>query len=47
MGTKIKSHREHQVTENRKQMFSLRYTSLETIEDVVLMDILKEALTLY
>lgn len=47
LGTKIKSHQEHQVTEKRKQMFSLRYTSLETIEDVVLMDVLKEAITLY
>jgi len=47
MGTKIQSHKEHQVTENRKQMFSLRYTSLEMINNTVLIEILKEAITLY
>ncbi|RAJ13417.1 DUF1801 domain-containing protein [Olleya aquimaris] len=38
----ITKHLEHLITENRKVVKSLRYKTLEEINDVVLMDILKE-----
>ena len=38
----ITKHLEHLVSENRKVVKSLRYKSLKAIDDVVLVDILKE-----
>ena len=46
-GNKIKIHQEYLVTENRKVMVSLRYTSLEDINDMVLRDVLLKAKSLY
>ncbi|MBQ0769125.1 MAG: DUF1801 domain-containing protein [Bizionia sp.] len=43
LGHKIQSHKEFQVTENRKKMMSLRYTTTASINDTVLIDILNEA----
>ena len=42
-GAHFTVHQEHMVTEGRKVIRSLRYTSLEEINDTVLIDILKEA----
>ncbi len=36
-------HTEHMITANRKVMKSLRYKSLEQIDNVILIDVLKEA----
>lgn len=46
-GKEIKIHQDHQVTENRKQMMSLRYKSLEEIDENVLIDVLQFAAKLY
>ena len=46
-GNKIQIHKEHLVTENRKMMVSLRYKSLEDVEDTILMEVLKKAASLY
>ncbi|SEA22930.1 hypothetical protein SAMN04487990_108143 [Bizionia paragorgiae] len=46
LGTQLQSHKEYHITENRKKMMSLRYTSLEKIKNEVLIDILNEARTL-
>jgi hypothetical protein len=46
-GTTIKKHQEYQITEKRKKMMSLRYQSLEMIEDLVLIDVLNDAVRLY
>jgi len=46
-GNQINIHQEHLVTENRKMMVSLRYKSLEDIDDEVLIDVLNKAASLY
>ena len=46
-GNKIEIHQEHLVTENRKMMMSLRYKSLEDVNDTVLIEVLKKAESLY
>jgi len=46
-GNKIEIHQEHLVTENRKMMVSLRYKSLEDVNDTVLIEVLKKAESLY
>ncbi|WP_417558159.1 DUF1801 domain-containing protein [Mesoflavibacter zeaxanthinifaciens] len=46
-GPQINIHQEHQITENRKKMMSLRYTSLDAISDNIFMDVLKAASELY
>ena len=46
-GNKIQIHENYLVTENRKMMVSLRYTSLEDIDDSILIYVLKEAASLY
>ncbi|WP_044403452.1 DUF1801 domain-containing protein [Lacinutrix sp. Hel_I_90] len=46
-GTLIKKHQEYQITEKRKKMMSLRYQSLEMIADLVLIDVLNDAVRLY
>jgi len=42
-GAHLKVHQEHLVTEGRKAIKSLRYNSLETIDDSILIGVLKEA----
>lgn len=46
-GNEIQIHKKHHITEHRKMMFSLRYVSLETINDTIFVDILNEAVSLY
>lgn len=46
-GTLIKAHQEYQITEKRKKMMSLRYTSLDAINDEIFIDVLKAASELY
>ena len=46
-GNKIQIHKENHVTENRKMMISLRYKSLEDIDDTIFIDVIKEAASLY
>jgi len=46
-GPQIKIHQEHQITEKRKKMMSLRYTSLVAIYNNVFIDVLKAASELY
>lgn len=46
-GNQIQMHKEHHVTEKRKKMFSLRYKTIDDINDTILIDILKEAESLY
>lgn len=46
-GFKLKSNQEHLIDENRNTVKSLRYFSLEAIDNIVLIAVLKEALTLY
>jgi len=46
-GQILKIHQEHHVIENRKQMISLRYKSLEEIDDSIFIDVLEEAVSLY
>lgn len=46
-GNQIQIHKEHLVTENRKKMVSLRYKSLEDINDAILKEVLKKAESLY
>lgn len=46
-GNKIKIHKNHLVTKNRKMMVSLRYKTLEDIDDTILIEVLKEAASLY
>ena len=46
-GNKIQIHKKHHVTKNRKMMISLRYKTLEEIDNVVFIDIIKEAKSLY
>lgn len=46
-GNQIKIHESHLVTENRKKMVSLRYKSLEKMDDKVLVDVLEKAASLY
>ncbi len=46
-GNQISIHQEQLVTEKRKVMASLRYKSLEEIDDVLLIKVLKDVLTLY
>jgi hypothetical protein len=46
-GNAIQIHKKHHITENRKMMFSLRYSSLDTINNTILIDVVKEALSLY
>lgn len=46
-GNKITKHQDQLVTEKRKKMASLRYKSIEEINNVVLVEILKNVLSLY
>lgn len=46
-GNKIQIHQEHLVTENRKMMVSLRYKSIEEMDDAILIAVLKKAASLY
>ena len=46
-GNQIQIHKYYHVTENRKMMISLRYKTLEEIEDNIFIDIIKEAVSLY
>lgn len=46
-GNQIQIHKEHHVIENRKMMISLRYKTLEEIDDTVFIDVIKEAKGLY
>jgi len=46
-GNQIQIHQDYLVTENRKMMVSLRYQTLEDINDIVLIDVLEEAIKLY
>ncbi len=46
-GNQIQIHKNHHVIENRKMMISLRYKSLEDIDDTIFIDIIKEAVSLY
>ncbi len=46
-GNQIQIHQEYLVTENRKMMISLRYQSIEDIDDTILIDVLKKAESLY
>jgi len=46
-GTQITAYKSHHVTENRKKMMSLRYQSVDEIQNTVIIAILKDALTLY
>jgi len=46
-GNQIKVHQEHLVTENRKMMVSLRYKTLNEIDEAVLVTVLQAAIKLY
>jgi len=46
-GNKIQIHQDQLITENRKMMVSLRYNSLEGIDDSILIDVIKNAESLY
>ena len=46
-GNKIQIHQNHLITENRKMMVSLRYKTIEDIDDSILIDVLKNAESLY
>ena len=46
-GNQITIHQDLLVTEKRKKMASLRYKSIEDIDNVILIDVLKNVLTLY
>lgn len=46
-GNQITTHQDQLVTEKRKKMASLRYKSLEEINDEVLIEIIKNVLPLY
>ena len=46
-GNQIQIHQEYLVTENRKMMVSLRYKSLQDINDTVLQEVLLKAESLY
>ena len=45
-GNQLTVFKEHHVNENRKKMISLRYKSLDTIDDTVIKAVLQEALML-
>ncbi|MGK0386362.1 MAG: hypothetical protein ACI849_000972 [Patiriisocius sp.] len=42
-GAHLTKHQEHLVSKGRKHMKSLRYFSLDDIDDIILVDLLKEA----
>ena len=46
-GNKITIHQEYLVTENRKMMASLRYKTLENIDELILVEVLQMAIKLY
>ncbi|MCF6307089.1 MAG: DUF1801 domain-containing protein [Flavobacteriaceae bacterium] len=46
-GNQIDIHQNHLVTENRKMMASLRYKSLNKINDKILIEVLKRAASFY
>lgn len=46
-GKLIQVHQEYLVTESRKKMVSLRYKSIEEVDDQVLEEVLEEAKSLY
>lgn len=46
-GNQIKIHESHLVTENRKMMVSLRYKTIEDIDDKILKEVLIKAASLY
>ncbi len=46
-GNQIQIHQEHLVTENRKMMVSLRYKTLEEINDKILIEVLQKSQSLY
>ena len=46
-GNQINVFKSHHVTEKRKKMMSLRYQSLEEVNDAVIIAILQEAYSLY
>ncbi len=46
-GKAIQTHKSHHTIENRKQIISLRYTNLESINATILIDILNAAVALY
>lgn len=46
-GGQIEIHTEHLVTEKRKVMASLRYVTIEDINDKVLLEVLKKAASFY
>lgn len=46
-GFQLKNNQEHLVSENRNTVKSLRYFSLETIDNEILISVLKEASQLY
>lgn len=46
-GPEINIHQEHQITEKRKKVMSLRYTSLNAINESIFIDVLIAASELY
>ncbi|WP_420574572.1 DUF1801 domain-containing protein [Kordia sp.] len=46
-GQKIQIHQEYLVTETRKRIASLRYKTIEDINDTVLIEVLKKAASFY
>ena len=46
-GNQIQIHKEYHVIENRKMMISLRYKTLESIDNIIFGDVIKEAVSLY
>ena len=46
-GNQIQIHKEFHVTEKRKMMISLRYKSLEEVNDSIFIDVLNDAKNLY
>lgn len=46
-GFQIKNHQEHLISENRSIMKSLRYSSLEEIDNKILIEIIQEISKLY
>lgn len=46
-GFEIKIHKEHLISENRSSMKSLRYSSVEEIDNIVLLEIIQEISELY
>ena len=46
-GNQLTAYKEYHITEKRKKMISLRYNTLDAINDIVITAVLKDALALY